>query len=316
MKKLVRRRLLDVEQINRRAAADPQAFIAEENGRYQREIEETAAWLADGVDGCRLVMLSGPSAAGKTTSSMFLRDRLKEHGIDTQVVSLDNFYRGRYQAPQLEDGSYDYEALEALNLERLHSCMREILLQGRTELPVFDFQTGRPAAETQELTIGRHSIVIFEGIHALNPIFEQHMPQDSLYKVFVNTVTPIYEGESKILARRQLRLVRRILRDMRFRGSPIENTLHMWQQVVRGESAYMFPYVDTVDALIDTTHAYEPCIFAGEILPVLERMDPSHPQAAAAQKLFAAMKAFAPMAIEDMPQDTLLREFVGGGRYS
>lgn len=315
MKKLVRKRILDVEEINRRAEADPQNFIAEENGRYQQEIRETADWLADGVDGCRLVMLSGPSAAGKTTSSMFLRDRLGVHGVDTQVVSLDNFYRGRYQAPRLEDGSYDYEALEALNLDQLHSCMREILIQGTTQLPIFDFQTGKPAEETQKLTIGRHSIVIFEGIHALNPIFEQHMPQNSLYKVFVNTVTPIYKGETKILARRQLRLTRRILRDMRFRSSPVENTLDMWQQVVRGESAYMFPYVDTVDALIDTTHAYEPCIFAGEILPVLRNMNPDHTHAATAQKLLSAMEAFVPMDIADVPKDTLLREFIGGGKY-
>lgn len=304
-----------MEEINYRATHDLSAFIEEENSRYRQDVKDAAVWLAQDVDGCKLVMLSGPSASGKTTTSMFLRDFLLQQGVEAQVVSLDDFYRGRNQAPQLPDGSYDYEALEALNLDQLRGCMREILTTGHTRLPIFDFNSGAPAAETRELRIGGRSVVIFEGIHALNPIFEQHLPQQSLYKVFVNTVSPIYQGETKLLARRQLRLVRRILRDMRFRNSTVENTLHMWQQVVRGETAYMFPYVDTVDTLIDTTHAYEPCVFAGEIVPVLEQVDPAHPLAETAASLLNSMRQVVPVSPETMPKDCLLREFVGGGQY-
>lgn len=304
-----------MEEINRRAKDDPAGFIGEENERYMRDVQETADWLAGDVQDRRLVMLSGPSASGKTTTALFLRDRLIRQGVEAQVVSLDDFYRGRFQAPRLEDGSYDYESLEALNLDRLHHCMREILMDGHTNLPLFDFQQGKPAQQTRELSIGSRAVVIFEGIHALNPVFEQHLPQEKMYKVFVNTVTPIYRGETKLLARRQLRLTRRILRDMRFRNSTVENTLHMWQQVVRGEAVYMFPYVDTVDSLIDTTHGYEPCVFAGEIIPVLEKMDHSHPHVQAAEKLLEAMREFVPLEPDSMPKDSLLREFVGGGLY-
>lgn len=315
MKRWLHRKIWDIAEINERVRRDLPAFIEEENGRYQREVQDTAGWLAQEVAGCKLVMLAGPSASGKTTTALFLRDSLVARGVDAQVVSLDDFYRGRNLAPQLPDGSYDYEALEALNLDQLHSCMREILTTGHTRLPIFDFGSGAPASETRELRIGSRAVVIFEGIHGLNPIFEQHLPQQSLYKVFVNTVSPIYQGETKLLARRQLRLTRRILRDMRFRNSTVENTLHMWQQVVRGEQEYMFPYVDTVDTLIDTTHAYEPCVFAGEIMPVLEQMDPAHPQADMAARLLAAMRQVVPVDPQAMPRDSLLREFVGGGLY-
>ena len=315
MKRWLHRKIWDIAEINDRAAHDLTAFVAEEHARYQQEVQDTARWLAQDVNGCKLVMLAGPSASGKTTTAMFLRAALAALGVETQVVSLDDFYRGRYLAPRLPDGSYDYEALEALNLDRLHSCMREILTTGHTELPLFDFHIGSPAAQTRELRIGDRAVVIFEGIHALNPIFEQRLPQQSLYKVFVNTVSPIYKGETKLLARRQLRLVRRTLRDMQFRNSPLEQTLEMWQQVVRGEKEYMFPYVDTVDTLIDTTHAYEPCVFAGQIVPVLEAMDPAHPQAEMAQKLLAAMRQVQPVDPACMPKDSLLREFVGGGKY-
>ena len=143
-----------------------------------------------------------------------------------------------------------------------------------------------------------------------NPVSYTH-----LYKVFVNTISPIYDKEGKFLARRELRLIRRILRDDRFRASPVENTLDMWQQVVRGENLYMFPYVDTVDFLIDTTHAYEPCVFAGEVLPLLRSVASSHPQAAVAGRIAAALEQVAGIPTALVPPGSLLREFLGEGLY-
>ena len=311
MRKTLHKRILTLQEINRRAVQDPKGFVEEEEHRYATEVTELSKLLVEDMDDRCLIMLAGPSSSGKTTTAGMLCSELQRNGVDAHVISLDDFYRGRRQAPQLADGSYDYEALEALNLEQLRCCMKELLQDGISQIPVFDFLTGSPAEQKRELRIGHNSAVIFEGIHALNPIFEQHLPQENLYKVFINTMTAIYDGEMKLLARRQLRLVRRLLRDARFRNSPPDNTLQMWQQVVRGENLYMFPYVDTVDYAIDTTHAYEPCVFTKELLSLLGELPKNDPFIATAEQLQSAIHQFEPLPTSLVTCHSMLREFIG-----
>ena len=316
MKNFYQRRGLQLEEINRRAYRDPASFAEEENQRYIDEVNRLSRFLAVHLNKRRIVMLCGPTSSGKTTTALLLRDALREIGVDAHTVSIDDFYRGRELAPVLEDGSYDYESLEALDLRKLQGCMQDLVYAGRTQLPIFDFVTGRPAETTRELVMGSDSVVIFEGIHALNPIFEEHLSTDSLYKIFINTVTPIYDGSDKLLARRSLRLVRRMFRDERFRGSPVADTLKMWPQVVRGENLYMFPYVDTADIILDTTHAYEPCVLGPQLLPLLEQAGENCPDRETVEQLKTALRRFTPMDPELVPEDSMLREFLGGGRYS
>ena len=310
MKKMFSKRRLKLAEINRAALENPAFFIEEENQRYLDGVEGLARTLAVGLQDRCLVMLSGPSSSGKTTTAVLLTEALRELGLDAHKVSLDDFYYGRGRAPVLENGSYDYEALEALDLPKLQQCMQQLLEVGRTRLPIFDFMAGRPSSETRLLEIGHDSVVIFEGIHALNPVFEEHLPTESLYKVFINTLSPIYDEGDKLLARRELRLVRRLLRDERFRNSPVQETLAMWPQVTRGEKLYMFPSVDTVDT---TTHAYEPCIFTAELLPLLEAVPADSPYAQQVLTLAAALRRFRQLPSENLPQRSLLREFLGGG---
>lgn len=316
MKSFVERRQLQLEEINRRADADAPRFVEDEDARYAGEVGRLARHLAAGPRRRRIVMLCGPTSSGKTTTALLLRDSLREMAVDAHTVSLDDFYRGRELAPVLEDGSYDYEALEALDLTRLQTCMQEIIECGATSLPLFDFMAGRPATETRPLRIGPESVVIFEGIHALNPVFEEHLSGDSLFKIFINTITPVYSGSDKWLKRRDIRLIRRMLRDVKFRNSSLENTLQMWPQVVRGENLYMFPYVDTADAVIDTTHAYEPCVLGAALLPLLRQVPPDCPGWDIVTHLIGALTAFRSLPAGMVPEDSLLREFLGGGRYS
>ncbi len=315
MQSKFQKRTLYLEDVNRLAREDPQGFVRYEQERYNQKIDRLARYLAVGFESRCLVMLSGPSSSGKTTTALLLRDRLREMDVDAHTVSMDDFYRGRELAPRLPDGSYDYEALEALRLDALENCMQELLQKGCTQLPRFDFPAGRPAKETRELCIHSNSVVIFEGIHAINPFFERHLPREQTFKIFVNTVTPLYDGNDKLIARRDLRLTRRLLRDERFRGSPVVNTLEMWTQVIRGENEYMFPFVDTVDYLVDTTHAYEPCVFAPLLLPSLRSVPEDSPYAEAAARLAGKLERFEPMPLDTMPADSLLREFVGNGIY-
>lgn len=313
MKKIFPKRRLKLAEINRSARENPAAFIAEENQRYADTVEDLSRNLAMGLQDRCLVMLAGPSSSGKTTTAVLLTEAIRKLGLDAHKVSLDDFYCGWGRAPVLEDGSYDYEALEALDLPLLQRCMQQLLEEGRTRLPIYDFMQGRPSEETRTLEIGHDSVVIFEGIHALNPVFEEHLPVENLCKVFINTISPIYDEGEKLLARRELRLVRRLLRDERFRNSSVEETLAMWPQVTRGENLYMFPFVDTVDAILNTTHAYEPCVFAAELLPLLEAVPESSPYAAQAASLAAALRPFQRISPELVPQRSLLREFLGGG---
>lgn len=310
-----RKRNLKLDEINERVHTDPTGFVQEESERFREEIDALARFLSTGFDNHCLVMLSGPSSSGKTTTALTICDRMRELGVDAYTISMDNFYRGREQAPRLADGTYDYEALEALRLDELERCMRELIRDGHTLLPKFDFQSGQPSPRMDELSIQKNSVVIFEGIHAINPYFEKHLPSESIFKVFVNTVSPIYDGYTKLVARRDLRLTRRMLRDERFRNSPVTNTLNMWQQVVRGENAYMFPYVDTVDYLIDTTHAYEPCVFAPLLLPALKTVPEDNEHIEVARHLVSSLSEFEPLSLDYMPKNALLREFVGDGIY-
>lgn len=311
MNQPIKQRILTLEEINKRAATQPAAFMEQENQRYFDELETAVRQLAAFQSRC-LVMLSGPSSSGKTTTALLIRDSLRKAGVDAHTVSLDDFYRGREMAPRLPDGSFDYESPEALNLPLLEDCMKRLLKDGRARMPLYDFHAGRPLEETKELALARDSVVIFEGIHALNPVFAEHLPRENVVRMFVNTISPIYEAEDKLMARRDIRLVRRLLRDFRFRGSTVENTLHMWQHVVRGENLYMFPYVDTVDTIIDTTHAYEPCVFAGELLPLLKALRADHPYYAMAAHLIEVLGRFTPLDAAEVPGKTLLQEFLTG----
>lgn len=305
------KRSLRLKEINKRALGDADDFINSENERYEYEIEMLAQHLAGTFGNHCLVMLSGPSSSGKTTTAKKLKDRLNRLGVEAHSISMDDFYRGREQAPRLENGHYDYEALEALNLDLLKKCMRELIYDGKTLLPVFDFVKGRPSEQKRELIIGKNSVVIFEGIHAINPYFERYLPFENVFKLFINTVSPFIDEDAKLVARREIRLTRRMLRDERFRNSTLINTLNMWQQVVRGENEYMFPYVDTVDYLIDTTHAYEPCIFAPLLLPLLKGLPRDHDYTQITDRLTQSLSRFEPIALDLLPDDALLREFVG-----
>ncbi len=301
---------LSFQTVLQEMSTNPVAVIEREELRFATEIERAAALLSNHAEGRLMVMLAGPSSAGKTTTSLLLQQQLMKQGIDTQVVSLDNFYRGRGKAPQLPDGSFDYESVEALDLPRLTVCLQELLQNGYSELPLFDFTIHRPSDKTLPLKISEHAIVIFEGIHALNPLFEQYLPRDKMVKLFVNTLSTFYDGEEKLLTRRDLRLNRRLLRDKRFRGNSFEHTLSMWRQVVRGEELYMFPYIDTVDCLLDTTHAYEPFLFAHELLPSLPT-ETSEALEDAFLRMRSLLGRFPPLDPSYLPPHSLLREFFG-----
>ncbi len=302
---------LDLREINRRAKTDPQGFVQEETARYADDINRLCDRILQSSQERLLIMLSGPSSSGKTTTASMLGRALATHGVESHVISIDDFYRGRGMAPRLKDGSLDYEALEALDVPAMQACLGSLLEQGEATLPIFDFVTGKPSTQTRYLTMSPHAAVIFEGIHAINPIFEQHIARDRMIKLFVNPQRRVYRGDELWVSNRQLRLTRRMLRDNRFRNSGPDNTLNMWPQVIRGENQYMMPFVDTVDYQIDTAHAFELCVFRDELIGLANSVSPDHPSCETAKRLCDAVAAFESIDAALVPPDSLLREFLG-----
>ncbi len=311
MNRFFEQRTLRVVDVNGCLQTDPQRMVDEECARYLDNVRRVTEHMVSKMPGRCLVLLSGPSSAGKTTTANNLKRELEAHGRQASIISLDDFYRGKGQAPLLPDGSYDYESIEALDLPQLQMCMKELLTDGFTMLPRFDFNTREPEPEKYELRITDNSVVIFEGIHALNPMLEDHLSGDNVFKIFINVMSRVYDGEDTLLTRRDLRLCRRMLRDYQFRNSSLENTLDMWRQVVRGENLYMFPYVDTANAVFDTTHAFEPALLAPRLLPLLREVRTDSPYAETITHLIGALSKFVPLSEAFLPSDSLLREFVG-----
>lgn len=311
MKSVESNRTLDVSAVSAQAQSDATSLIAAEEARYRREIGTVADRILAHDTHRHIVLLSGPSSSGKTTTAAYLQTLLGERGVAAHVVSLDDFYLGRGRAPRLPDGSFDYETIDALDVDRLLCCMRELIQIGKTQMPIFDFHDGKPAQETRTLQLEEHAAVIFEGIHAFNPRLQTCLPDDMVNRVFINTLSRFENEGERWLARRDIRLCRRILRDDQFRNSPFDNTMTMWPQVVRGENLYLFPFAEIADCVIDTTLAFEPCILKDMLLSRLQKVNENSAYADVAQYLTERLSAFPSLPLTMLPKDSLLREFTG-----
>lgn len=304
-------RRLQVLEVNDRMQTEPRAFVGEECARYRTEVARAENWLNNVNVRRRVVLLSGPSSSGKTSTANLLCQALRRDGADAYVVSLDNFYLGRGRAPCLPDGSFDYESPEALDLPLLAQCIRGLLEDGHASLPEYDFAAGEPRPERVEMTLQKRSVVIFEGIHALHPHLRDQLPQKHVKRLLIHPHSAFYDGEELLLNGRQLRLARRMVRDVKHRNTSPADTLAMWPQVIRGEEEYLFPHADCADMVIDTTHGFEPCMVAPQLLPLLADISPDHPQYEAAAMLRAAMERFVPASYDLLPNGSILHEFLG-----
>ena len=311
----------ELQYINRMAREDPRALVEKSEERYRAIVKNIAA-RAMRAEGHKLILLAGPSASGKTTTAQKLAEALGRAGPATFRVSMDDFYLPAGEIPLLPDGSRDIESVHAIDLPLLRETLRELMEDGRGTLPVYNFGTGR--RETGEtLRLGKEDMIVLEGLHALNPLLteslaEEHIRPDQMTKVYISVSSRIYDGKEIVLRKRSLRLTRRILRDDQFRQARAEATLFMWPAVTRGEEQWLTPCKPNADALINSIHVYEPCVFRNRLLPLLKEIyaggdDGDHPAGGAAYRLARALEQFEPMAEDLVPGDSLLREFLGGG---
>lgn len=303
--------LLKLDDINKQVLNNSADFIKEAESRYSQIISS----LADKINNAkeqRFIMLAGPSASGKTTSAKFLAAKLEKLGAHAHSISLDNFYKDQRDSPENEDGTPDYETVNALDLPLLDKCLNSLLKNGESELPIFDFVKGVRSSEQEFIKLEPRDIIIVEGINALNPKITDTLPKDSLLKLYVSVSSRIYDDDSNVLlGKREMRLIRRIVRDYQYRSSSVENTCWLWKSVLKGEDKYLFPYSDNADLKIDSIHSYEPCVFRTMAVPLLEEVAECSEYACIAKRLKECLAHFEPLSRDRVPDSSLLKEFVG-----
>lgn len=299
-----------IENINE-MAKEPESFIAQCEARYQSIINGIAKRIIE-EDGREIVMLAGPSSAGKTTTARKLGESLIKQGVKTYVLSLDDFYLNREDIPYLPDGSQDFETVDALDLECFEECVNALLRGETVKNPVFDFTTGRRSdTEFNEITLGEEDVVIIEGLHALNPVITDKIA-GKLLKIYINVSSRIYDEKGNIiLNKRNMRFIRRMVRDYKFRGSSVENTYKLWKNVTAGEDKYLFPFRDNADIKANTIHLYEDCVLKHQALSLLSDSNISDEFKAEAKRLCKALEKFDDISEKLVPVDSLLREFLG-----
>lgn len=300
-----------LEYINDLAKNDPAELVRRSEERFDNILNDTVSRIAN--DGGReIVMLAGPSASGKTTTANKIAQKCTARGMQTYVVSLDDFYLDREKIPLDESGKPDFETVYALDLPKLTETMRLLLSGAQTELPIFDFTTGKRSEEVRTVTLGARDVIVVEGLHALNPLITDSLPQKNLLKIYISVSSRIYNERGKIiLNKRNLRFLRRMTRDYLFRASTVENTYDLWENVRKGEDKYLFPYRDRADIKINSVHLSAPCVFRDTCLQMLKSADLSGKQKKDADELAVALRLFVPISASFVPKDSLLREFIG-----
>ena len=301
----------NIQYINKRAVMDPTQFINECEERYSKIISGIVEKIVT-EDGREIVMLAGPSSAGKTTTARKIKEGLSRKGVKTYVLSLDDFYLNREDIPYLPDGSQDYETVDALDLFRLEKDLNALIRGETVKTPVFDFTTGRRSdTEFNEITLGDEDVVVIEGLHALNPVITEKV-QGKLLKVYINVSSRIYDENGEILLnKRNMRFLRRMIRDYKYRASSVENTYKLWKNVTAGEDKYLFPFRDKADIKANTIHLYESCVLKHQALSLLKNCEVTDEFREDVNKLCKALEKFNDIDENNVPRDSLLREFLG-----
>lgn len=274
--------------------------------------EEIASRYDDGV---RMVLISGPSSSGKTTFSKRLEVQLITNLIHPVSLSLDDYFLNREDTPKDEHGEYDFESLYALDLPYLNSDLKKLFAGEEIELPTFNFETGMRIYKGKKLKLQENSVLVAEGIHALNPELTAFIDDKYKYRVYVSVLTTISLDNHNWIPTTDNRLLRRIIRDHAFRGYSAEDTINRWPSVRRGEDKWIFPYQENADAMFNSAMLYELAALRKYAEPILAQVKESSKANAEAYRLLRFLRYFNYIPAEDLPGTSLLREFLGGGSF-
>lgn len=264
----------------------------------------------------RIILIAGPSSAGKTTFAKKLSLHLKVLAYNPAIISLDDFYRGEKNVPRDKDGNPDFECLEALDLDLLNQILLDLMDGKEVNLPIYDFKTSSRKNETKSFKLPENGILILEGIHGINDKLTEKVASELKFKIFLSALTQLNLDDHNRIPTSDNRLLRRIVRDAQFRSSPAAKTISMWNSVRAGENQYIFPFQNSADAFFNTALDYELPVLKVYAEPLLRRVKPNEFEYNEACRLLAFLQNFSPLPAKAVPGRSLLREFIGESRFT
>lgn len=282
-------------------------------------MEERIAAIAEQIEEShdkKFVMIAGPSSSGKTTFSNRLSIQLRAKGLCPHPIGLDDYYVDRDKCPRDENGDFDFECLEAIDVEKFNEDMTRLLNGEEVSMPSFNFKTGKREYRGKKLKLGAQDILVIEGIHGLNDKLSHSLPQESKFRIYISALTQLNIDEHNPLPTTDGRLLRRIVRDARTRGTSAKETLAMWASVRRGEEKYIFPFQDSADVMFNSALVYEMAVLKVYAEPLLFQIPRDSEEYLEAKRLLKLLDYFLPLPTEGIAQNSLVREFVGGSCFN
>ena len=265
--------------------------------------------------GVKLVLLAGPSSSGKTTSCKRLSIQLAVNGLRPLQISLDDYFVDREKTPKDASGEYDYESIYALDLDLINEQFNALFRGEEVELPKYDFQSGKSKKSGNRLKMNDNNVLVVEGIHALNPELTAHIPQEQIFRVYASALTTILLDNHNYIPTTDNRLLRRIIRDYKYRGVSAQETIHRWPSVRAGENKWIFPFQENADAMLNTAMLYELAVIKTQAEPLLQQVPENCEEYAEAYRLLKFLKYFKGIPYNNLPPTSLLREFLGGSSF-
>ena len=265
--------------------------------------------------GVKLVLLAGPSSSGKTTSCKRLSIQLAVNGLKPLQISLDDYFVDREKTPKDASGEYDYESIYALDLDLINEQFNALFRGEEVELPKYDFQSGKSKKSGNKLKMNDNNVLVVEGIHALNPELTAHIPQEQIFRVYASALTTILLDNHNYIPTTDNRLLRRIIRDYKYRGVSAQETIHRWPSVRAGENKWIFPFQENADAMLNTAMLYERAVIKTQAEPLLQQVPENCEEYAEAYRLLKFLKYFKGIPYNNLPPTSLLREFLGGSSF-
>ena len=277
----------------------------------EKKIAKIAEEIAN-RKGVKLVLLAGPSSSGKTTSCKRLSIQLAVNGLKPLQISLDDYFVDREKTPKDASGEYDYESIYALDLDLINEQFNALFRGEEVELPKYDFQSGKSKKSGNKLKMNDNNVLVVEGIHALNPELTAHIPQEQIFRVYASALTTILLDNHNYIPTTDNRLLRRIIRDNKYRGVSAQETIHRWPSVRAGENKWIFPFQENADAMLNTAMLYELAVIKMQAEPLLQQVPENCEEYAEAYRLLKFLKYFKGIPYNNLPPTSLLREFLGG----
>ena len=280
----------------------------------EKKIAQIAEEIAN-RKGVKLVLLAGPSSSGKTTSCKRLSIQLAVNGLKPLQISLDDYFVDREKTPKDANGEYDYESIYALDLQLINDQFNALFRGEEVELPKYDFQTGKSKKSGKKLKMTPENVLVVEGIHALNPELTSQIPNEQIFRVYASALTTILLDNHNYIPTTDNRLLRRIIRDYKYRGVSAQETIHRWPSVRAGENKWIFPFQENADAMLNTAMLYELAVIKMQAEPLLQQVPENCEEYAEAYRLLKFLKYFKGIPYNNLPPTSLLREFLGGSSF-